>query len=383
MAPESRGYTLVFEGDPAPAVVVFYRGEELSMLEPVESGSSQGLSSMETRQVSIEAEAGVVYQIAVIGYRDYTLRLVPSVPPSVTLLEPSDCTRVSAGETILLRAEAADADGDLDRVEFHRSWSGGLIDREEDPPLERVKAPIAETNGMHTVYAVAVDAHGLEAVSRVATLHVLAPAPDNDLFENRTVKEGRLVWAEGRVVSSTLEPAESWSLGSESTGSVWWSWTAPANGLVIVTLEHPCCGDVEMGVFEGQTIEALESVVQRMPSTGTPKAQFSFTAVAGREYQIGFATRVSFLGNASNVQWSLLLLPMEWSAFRREADGSFVLVLRAGDEAGWRVDASNDLREWSTLREAVVINGELEIQDPAAAAEHQRFYRAVPMWGVE
>jgi hypothetical protein len=74
---------------------------------------------------------------------------------------------------------------------------------------------------------------------------------------------------------------------------------------------------------------------------------------------------------------------MEWSAFRREADGSFVLVLRVGDEAGWRVDASNDLREWSTLREAVVINGELEIQDPAAAAEHQRFYRAVPMWGVE
>jgi hypothetical protein len=56
----------------------------------------------------------------------------------------------------------------------------------------------------------------------------------------------------------------------------------------------------------------------------------------------------------------------------------FTLVSRVA----W-CDASNDLREWSTLREAVVINGELEIQDPAAAAEHQRFYRAVPMWGVE
>src|SRR5947208_17193148 len=61
--------------------------------------------------------------------------------------------------------------------------------------------------------------------------------PANDDFANRTVLSGSSITFTGTLAGATYESAETnhFDLISGS-GSVWWTWTAPASSHVVVTM---------------------------------------------------------------------------------------------------------------------------------------------------
>ena len=110
---------------------------------------------------------------AVRGYlgSSYGLFVTDNQAPIVTLTAPNLGATVKQGNSLLLKAEAVDADGNVAKVLF---FSGGTeLGLDESAPYELEWTPTAE--GEHLLTAVAVDNRGGETISDVVTVTVLPP----------------------------------------------------------------------------------------------------------------------------------------------------------------------------------------------------------------
>ena len=110
---------------------------------------------------------------AVRGYlgSSYGLFVTDNQAPIVTLTAPNLGATVKQGNSLLLKAEAVDADGNVAKVLF---FSGGTeLGLDESAPYELEWTPTTE--GEHLLTAVAVDNRGGETISDVVTVTVLPP----------------------------------------------------------------------------------------------------------------------------------------------------------------------------------------------------------------
>src|SRR5207244_1345306 len=82
-------------------------------------------------------------------------------------------------------------------------------------------------------YQIAVD--GLFGSSGRIVLRIFpTPPPANDNFGNRIVINGTPAQMVGNNVNATSEAAESNPFQNSPSKTVWWSWVAPASGIVII-----------------------------------------------------------------------------------------------------------------------------------------------------
>lgn len=105
---------------------------------------------------------------AVRGYlgSSYGLFVTDNQAPIVTLTAPNLGATVKQGNSLLLKAEAVDADGNVAKVLF---FSGGTeLGLDESAPYELEWTPTTE--GEHLLTAVAVDNRGGETISDVVTV---------------------------------------------------------------------------------------------------------------------------------------------------------------------------------------------------------------------
>ena len=109
------------------------------------------------------------------------------------------------------------------------------------------------------------------------------PPPPNDNFVNRIPLTGLGIATEGYIANATTEPGEpgfQWP-------SVWWSWTAPANGYVVV-------GTVGSDAYPSISVYTGSSLTNLIPVNyagypGQSYNGFSFYANSGTTYQIQVA----------------------------------------------------------------------------------------------
>jgi hypothetical protein len=114
--------------------------------------------------------------------------------------------------------------------------------------------------------------------------------PPNDNFDNRTVLTGSAVSFGGSLAGATLEAGEtdstySW-MANGSSGSVWWTWTAPVSSTVVVSLAgaQPANNN-RIGVYTGTSFSSL--TLGPFESMQKPIGRYvRFDAVAGTAYQI-------------------------------------------------------------------------------------------------
>jgi hypothetical protein len=108
---------------------------------------------------------------------------------------------------------------------------------------------------------------------RVADRTENMPPPSNDNFANRIPLTGLGITTFGYNASATSEPGEP---GYPWVQSVWWSWTAPMSGLVVVEAAGSTAGQYAP-VYTGTVLTNLSLVAY----DGQP-----FYAIAGTTYQI-------------------------------------------------------------------------------------------------
>lgn len=129
--------------------------------------------------------------------------------------------------------------------------------------------------------------------------------PVNDHFADALPLSGTEGSVAGVTVGATREPGENEHYGQPDGASVWYRWTAPADGAVQFTVDADF--DAFIGVFEGAHISALK-FVERVFDFTDPERSVVFAAVAGRDYYV----LVDGFGGATGrftVAWQPRLVP--------------------------------------------------------------------------
>ena len=122
-----------------------------------------------------------------------------------------------------------------------------------------------------------------------ATITDLTDTPvPNDNFSNAQIVTGNAFTVTGSVNGATVEPGEPFHAGGSNSQSIWYRWTAPASGRVLVSTEGSTF-DTVLGVYTGAAVSSLRKVAANNDAPGTPLSALKFDAVAGRTYFIAIA----------------------------------------------------------------------------------------------
>jgi hypothetical protein len=109
----------------------------------------------------------------------------------------------------------------------------------------------------------------------------------NDNFVNRYTLTGNIASATGNNVSATGEVGELSHAGASTPiNSLWWTWTATANGNVTISTAGSNF-DTTLGVYTGSSVSSLTTIASNDDASGTTLASLvTFAAVSGTSYQI-------------------------------------------------------------------------------------------------
>jgi len=125
--------------------------------------------------------------------------------------------------------------------------------------------------------------------------------PANDDFASAAVLSGASASALGTNIAATQQAGEPNLANVSGSHSVWWNWTAPAGGKVVVTTQGSDY-DTTLGVFTGSSVNALTSIVQNDDEStlgGVYSSKASFTAIAGVTYHLAVNGYHGAMGNIS------------------------------------------------------------------------------------
>ena len=136
-----------------------------------------------------------------------------------------------------------------------------------------------------TTYRIELTGGGNEASWRLN----LQPGPGNDAFASRTVIPGSIFSTKANNTFATKEPGEPDHAGDAGGASLWWSWTAPADGELTLTVTNSDSSLPLLAVYAGNNLSNLVMVAaDRMPP---PTFEYianplTFPVEAGVTYQI-------------------------------------------------------------------------------------------------
>ncbi len=136
-----------------------------------------------------------------------------------------------------------------------------------------------------TTYFIAVDGYlddSGDAVLNLATVPLIAP---NDNFENATVLTGSSAQSVGSNVTANRQSGEPRHLNQISGRSIWWSWTAPFAGRLMVNTNGSQF-DTTLAVYTGGSLAALTLVGSNDNGGNATNSALSLAVRAGVTYMI-------------------------------------------------------------------------------------------------
>ncbi len=254
---------------------------------------------------SFAAQAGVTYQILMVGANDATANpafedvLQSNQAPRVDIEIDSNQRVFLPGEPVALTVHAQDPDGVLTNVTF--GW------RQFTPFTPEAAYPVTFTDlgpGTYDLMAEASDNLGLTIMSTPLTIRV---APENDTWAEASPLNGARAEATGANIGAIREPGEPSLNDRAGDNSIWWTWTAPHTGRWTLSTSESSF-DTVLAVYTGPTLSSLVLVaVNDDQSREDPRSELSFNAVSGEAYYFAVAGAE---GAAGEVRLHLIEAPV-------------------------------------------------------------------------
>ena len=215
-------------------------------------------------------------------------------PPSVKITAPAGGATFRSGTSVTLAADARDPDGNVTQVDYYEgtNWlaSSGTARFIALWP----KVPIGE----HSLLAVATDNDGATTVSAPIQITV---RPANDDFAARTKIIGTNVTERVSNALATAEPGEPDHAGVPANHSLWWTWTAPSNGIAWVEIGGKW--GTTLAIYTGSVVSELSPVASNI---GYESNLVEFRVVSGTTYQIALD---SLYGDTGDISFGLFFVP--------------------------------------------------------------------------
>ncbi|HEY0552133.1 MAG TPA: hypothetical protein VGF13_21210, partial [Verrucomicrobiae bacterium] len=373
-APSNGNVTVSASATNFSPLLGIYTGSTLSNLTTVASsfadfGFVGGVLTF-TAQAAFDATAGTTYQIAVDAYNAasgditlnlnftparYALRVTPSPTSSGTINAdppPGPDGKYAAGTVVNLTASAAPGF-------IFSSWTGN------------VSAP----NNLSAT----VTLNGSQNV----TANFRAASDD---FASRIVLAGSSITTTGSNLGATREPGEPVSAGGLTDKTVWWTWTAPSNGIATITTAGSSF-DTVLAAYTGSDVSSLALVASNDDDPdGSLTSRVIFAAVGWTAYHIavsGFGGSVGSIAlNISLTPHPPVARPLELTAIQLLPDGRFHYRLQGSPSQTYGIETSTDLVTWIPLLATNLSDGPLGLLDSQAPSFSQRFYRVAQMANV-
>jgi hypothetical protein len=148
--------------------------------------------------------------------------------------------------------------------------------------------------GNHYIYFIAGGGSANPAVLVDSVTINAGSAPNNDDFTNRQQILGLSNFVTGDNLLATTEPGEPVFGLHSPENSVWYTWTAPANGTVNLSLLSDFTNaNYALAVFLGTSLTNLADVAYEEAFGSGVQVALTFPGVAGTTYQIEVADTVA------------------------------------------------------------------------------------------
>lgn len=207
---------------------------------------------------------------------------------SVTLVQPT-FTDITEPVDVPLAISTTESPSSIQRVEFYATdgFAGAqLIGSVTAPPFTMVWSNAPSGNYMLDARVVRSDLlTSLPSLPKGLTIH-----PINDNFTNRIVLHTNFATLARRITGGTAEPAEPNHAGWFVTEpSIWWSWTAPADGRLFIGEPEVRNLPPTVAVYSGNALTNLQLVANNLGRLYIPN-EVALDTKAGTTYQIAVAT---------------------------------------------------------------------------------------------
>ena len=311
-------------GSDFDTLLAVYSGTEFAAMTELASNDEGGPHHIS--YLTLAVEAGVAYQVAVDGYNAETGTIGLSADVSNNNDAFSDRAALS-GTDIQIHDDNFSATRETDEPEHADNPGGGSIWWTWTAPhtaaveisafgssFDTLLAVYtgAELNALAvaaadqdidgfggsevtflakagTTYQIAVD--GVDDARGYVEL-LLSLAPANDAFENAAPLSGSFATANAASLKATRQSREPDHAGNQGGASLWWTWTAPVAGEVVIDT-HGSGFDTLLAVYRGNSLTGLSVVAQNDDADDlTLTSVVRFNTVEGGRYLIavdGFA----------------------------------------------------------------------------------------------
>jgi hypothetical protein len=150
-----------------------------------------------------------------------------------------------------------------------------------EPPFQVVVPITQQWWEGRRIRALATDAEGLQTWSASVWALVYPPPPANDSFANAIRLSGFFVETKRQSWGgATREPGEPVIAPGSEAGSAWYTWTAPADGRVLITTD---ADRASAGLYQGSS---LGSLTRLAASPVDAARQLVAPVVAGATYYL-------------------------------------------------------------------------------------------------
>jgi|GEM_PF-2268051 len=316
-APSSGGVTFTTSGSEINTLLAVYTGGSVNTLARIASNDDLGLRS-QTSLVNFNAQAGVVYYLAVDGFDGITggiaLKWLPSFAnDNFANAQPiSGSSGSVTGNNVGATKEAGEpnhADNAGGASVWYR-WtaptSGPFIFNTLGSNFNTLLAvytgvsvgaltPVGSAVGAQLLsfratagvtYSIAVDGYrgdgGLTDTGVISLNWTTSPANDN--FASAQMIAGSSGSVTGSNAGATRELGEPNHAGVAGQASVWYRWQAPSSGAIAFATIGSSF-DTLLAVYTGNSVGALTEVASNDDRLGTASL-VSFNAIAGQTYRI-------------------------------------------------------------------------------------------------
>ena len=165
--------------------------------------------------------------------------------------------------------------------------------------------------------------------------------PDNDMFANRRRIEGMDGTTEALTMEATAEPDEPshWQAGPYH--SVWYTWTPPAGGPMVIDTQQSSFQSV-LAVYTGDTLDTLRPVAEDDPTSTRTANCVTFTAQVGTTYQIAIDGNGADQSGRAVLRWAQVrVIPMVDDVFTSG------VVQPPGGPTGWSWFGFQNYMAWT------------------------------------
>src|SRR4051812_15527861 len=107
----------------------------------------------------------------------------------------------------------------------------------------------------------------------------------NDYFTNRTTITGTVAHVSGNNILASKEPGEPRHGGNDGGRSLWWTWTAPTNGILQLNTSNSSIFTL-LGVYTGNSVNALTKQIGANSADGSDFVKVKLGVMGGTAYQI-------------------------------------------------------------------------------------------------